>query len=175
MTARTTLIASFVSISLLIPPFSVGGESAKHKDIRLSQKSEVNLTIVSAAGKPLADQVMVVTHRGNEICRAKSNRKGQVRISGLRPGMHVLTLGKEVVPVRFWTYRSAPPSALHNPAIVAGNGAVRGQYGPMMGPTMGPAMAPVMLATGVTATAIAVVLIGKSSGGDTDIVLPASP
>lgn len=146
------------------------------RDIRLGGKGQLSLSVVAMTGKQLGGQSVSVLHNGKVVCRTQSSRDGKVSITGLRPGPHTIQVGKNTVLCRLWAASSAPPNAIARPAFVADDVAIRGQYGPpMLGAPMMPMVAPAVLATGVTATALAVVLIGKSSGNDNDAFLPASP
>lgn len=146
------------------------------RDVRLGEKGQLSLSVVAITGKTLEGQPVAVLHNGKVVCRTKSSRGGQVRMTGLRPGLHTVQVGKNTVLCRLWSASAAPPNAIARPAIVADDSAIRGQFGaPMVGAPMMPMVAPAVLATGVTATALAVVLIGKSSSNDNDVFLPASP
>lgn len=140
------------------------------RDVRLEQGGQLRLTIVSLDGQQLPEQMVTVWFNKALVCQSKSNAKGQIRITGLRPGLHMIQIGESTQACRLWSAKSAPPNAIANPAFVAGSSTVRGQYSPMM-PMIGPAA----LATGVTGVAIAAILIGKSSSDDNSTVFPASP
>lgn len=145
------------------------------RDIKLEKDGVLQLGVVSPSGQMLPNQVVTVWFNKNLICQTKSNADGRVKITGLRPGLHIIQVAEGTMPCRLWSAQSAPPNAISNPAFVAGDSTVLGQYGPMVGAPMMPMMAPAVLATGVTAAAVAVVLIGKSSSSDNSIILPASP
>ena len=149
------------------------------RDVSLDSKGQLELVVVNGTGQQVPGIVVSIAFQGKEIARAKSNVKGVVTVSGLKPGLHAVSTPYTSSVFRFLTPGQAPPSILKKVALPLQYDTTRGQYGPMMGypmqPMMGPAMmAPGLLATGVTATAIAVVLIGKSEGDDS-VVIPASP
>lgn len=175
------VIAGSIFVSSILNPAAFGWQASPQahpvfRDVKLGKHGELSLTAVAITGKPLESQPVTVVYNGTVVCRSKSNQAGVVSITGLRPGLHTVQVGKTSVLCRLWKASSAPPNAISTPAIVADDSAIRGQYGPgMVGAPMMPMMAPAVLATGVTATALAVVLIGKSSSNDSDIVLPASP
>ncbi|MEQ9407106.1 MAG: hypothetical protein RIK87_05245 [Fuerstiella sp.] len=137
------------------------------RDIRLDQGGRVEITLVDAVGHPVGHQTVRVICRGSEVAQARTDARGRVTVTRLRPGVHTVVAGHQVTALRFWDAGHAPPAAMHNPAIVLDASQVRGQYGP--------GMAPAMLAAGVTATALAVVLIGKNSSDNNHAVVPASP
>ena len=176
----------FATVCILVPllvtpseavqqPQSGNTAASTFRDVRLEPGGKLQLTVVSMAGQQLADRVVTVWFNKNLVCRTKSSADGRVNITGLRPGLHMIQVGDGTLACRLWSAQSAPPNAISNPAFVAGDSTIRGQYGPMVGAPMMPMMAPAVLATGVTATALAVVLIGKSSSSDNSIILPASP
>lgn len=140
------------------------------KDIVLDSSGKVTFTVVQSSGRPLAGQVASILSGNTQIARAATNAKGQVSVSGLKPGLHVFRTGLTKTMVRFWTLQTAPPQALMNPAIVDSSDLVRGQYG------YGAPMAPGLIAATVTAVGVGVAVIGKSSGSENAAaVVPASP
>lgn len=157
-----------------------GSSAAIFRDVVIDGQGTATLTVSDATGAPLSNQKVEILFRAHRIAVAASNVTGRVKVTGLRPGVHVVRIGARQEICRFWFQKAAPPNATATPAFVLADDVTRGQYyGPMMGypmqPMMGPPMvAPVLLATGVTAAAVAVVLIGKSEGDD-PVVSPASP
>jgi hypothetical protein len=150
------------------------------RDVRLESDGKLQMTIVDPAGQPMSDAVVTVGFRGQLIARMKSDGRGQVVTTGLRPGLHTVSSVSGSVVYRLWDPSDAPPSSLNSPALIVGDETARGQYGPMMGypmqPMMGPPMmAPGLLATGVTAAAVAAVIVGKNSGSGSSAAPPASP
>ena len=137
------------------------------RDVRLNARRGVEFSIVDQAGKPVAMKLVRVEFKGRAIAYARSNDAGKISVKGLRPGVHSLATGGQTTAFRLWDAASAPPSAVNKPAVVIGSEQLLGQYGP-------PMISPAMMATGVTATALAVVLGGKSSGTDHKVT-PASP
>lgn len=125
------------------------------QDVRLAGKGRLNLTIVGPFGVPQAGQRIEILYNGHPVARADTSRDGTISVTGLRPGVHQLVTKHHSVAYRLWDAGTAPPSALQQPAIVLQQATVRGQYGGTM-------MAPAVLAAGVTATALAVVLVGKN-------------
>lgn len=158
--------------SINTPDFRVEKDStaAVLRDVRLGKDGRLSLQIVSLTGELLGEQKVSVSYRDASIATAKSDSSGRVTISGLRPGVHMVTVSDSSQLYRFWTPQTAPPSAISHPAVVVGAEAALGQYGaPMM-----PMMAPGFLATTVTATALTAVLIGKNGSGS-KVGVPASP
>ncbi|MCR9202613.1 MAG: hypothetical protein NXI04_28560 [Planctomycetaceae bacterium] len=167
-----TFSALMSTVSAAPPAPNTGGMG--FRDIRLGDGGQLRLQVVSPAGQPIARQIVSIQHEGKEIARSQTSPQGQVLIRGLRPGLHLIQVGRQQLNCRLWTARTAPPTALANPAFVLGGTAVRGQYGPVPGPLF-PNVAPAALATTVTAAAVAAIIIGKNSGDDSTFVPPASP
>ncbi len=139
------------------------------RDVQLNPHGAVEFAIVDGAGKPVPKTLVRVEHKGHAVAYVRSNSEGKILIKRLRPGVHSLLTGGQTTAFRLWNAQNAPPSAVTRPAVVVGNEQLLGQYG-----YGGPMVSPAMMATGVTATALAVVLSGKSSGTD-HTVAPASP
>jgi hypothetical protein len=138
------------------------------RDIRMREGGMVIFHVLDAAGSPLPRQVVNVSYEGYNVATARSNEAGQIRVNGLRPGVHVLASGQSTLPLRFWNAQFAPPSAANSTAIVVNQPMVRGQYGaPMIGPGL--------LATGAALAGVAGVIAGTNSTNKSVPVSPASP
>ena len=178
------VVSASLILSPMVAPTAVVAEqptaATAFRDVLIDSQGTARLTVSDATGAPLGNQKVEIFFRDHRVAAALSNQSGTVKISGLRSGVHIVRIGAAQEICRFWSTAAAPPNATANPAFVLADDVTRGQYyGPMMGypmqPMMGPPMvAPVLLATGVTAAAVAVVLIGKSEGDD-PVVIPASP
>lgn len=142
--------------------------AAAVRDIKLQQGGTLKLKVLSLDGQQIAQQVVQVSFQQSVIAATKTNEAGEVVISGLRPGVHVVHSGDSSQAYRLWAPETAPPAAISNPAFVVGMESALGQYGP-------PMMAPGFLATTVTAAALTAVLIGKNRGKSSVVPVPASP
>lgn len=140
------------------------------KDVVLNPLGHLAFTVVGSTGRPVVGGRISLWLGSARIARAKTNSKGQVRISGLKPGLHVFQTDFTKTIVRLWSPETAPPHAVASPAIVDASDLVRGQYG------YGAPMAPGLVAATVTAIGVGAAVIGKSSGSDgAAAVVPASP
>ncbi|MFY9253967.1 MAG: hypothetical protein WAO83_10975 [Fuerstiella sp.] len=157
--------ASGVSVLKAPEPKS---EPVAVRDIKLLDGGTLKLKVLSLDGRQVPQQVVQVQFQQTVIAATKTNESGEVVISGLRPGVHIVHSGDAAQAYRFWAPETAPPAAISNPAFVVGMESALGQYGP-------PMMAPGFLATTVTATALAAVLIGKNRGKGSEVAVPASP
>ncbi|MEP3482214.1 MAG: hypothetical protein ABJZ55_23415 [Fuerstiella sp.] len=140
------------------------------QDVVLNSSGYLTFTVVQSTGRPVVGNPIAVLAGSVQVAAAKTNAKGQVRISGLKPGLHVFQTGYTKSMVRLWPAGAAPPQAVKDPAIVDASDLVRGQYG------YGPPMAPGLVAATVTALGVGAVVIGKSSGSESSVAVdPASP
>lgn len=140
-------------------------------DVTLGPSGTVTFTIVNSLGQKVPGQIVTISMRSTVVARAKSSVAGQVVISGLKPGAHLVRTGYSESVVRFWAPGSAPPQAVEKPAIVDQSDIIRGQYGYGYGPPMAPAL----LAATVTAVAIGAVVIAKSSDSNNSVSADSNP
>ena len=168
--ARSTAIPGLVSASVVteLKAPEPNSEPVAVRDIKLLEGGILKLKVLSLNGQQVPQQVVQVHFQQSVIAATKTNEAGEVVISGLRPGVHIVHSGDAARAYRFWAPETAPPAAISNPAFVVGMESALGQYGP-------PMMAPGFLATTVTATALAAVLIGKNRGKGSEVAVPASP
>jgi hypothetical protein len=119
----------------LIPQSALAGTPAAAvapraaRDIALTANGSLAGAIVNPAGQPLDGAVISLRRNGQEVARGVSNRQGGFEIAGLSSGVYDLAVGQQVTQVRLWTANAAPPVALKQAVIVAGD-ASRAQYGP---------------------------------------------
>lgn len=165
---------SFPAVSSPVAsPLKAAPTQSHVQDIAFSSSGQLVLTVLQPSGLPSIGQTVSVAFNSATVARVKTNSRGQVVISGLRPGVHVVETGLSQTVVRFWQSHTAPPQAVKQPAIVDATELVRGQYGYGYGAPM----APGLLAATVTAIGIGAVVVGKnsSSGNSSSTVDPASP
>ena len=136
------------------------------RDIRMQDGGWVMFDVLDAGGHALPHRTVTIAYQGHVVATARSNNGGQIRVSGLRSGIHLLASGQSSVPLRLWSADVAPPFATDSTAIVVSQPIVRGQYGP-------PMVGPGMLATGAGIAGLVVVLAGKSASSDSVPVPPA--
>lgn len=142
------------------------------RDVRLSPTGDIQMSVVDGSGRASSQKRVTLQFNGASIASLSTAADGHFRVRNLRAGLHVISVEGEAFPFRFWEHHAAPPGALDAPAIVLDQRRVRGQYGPPMGPMVGPGL----VAAGVTATALAIVLVGKNSGSSgSSSAVPASP
>lgn len=83
--------------------------------------------VLNTEAKPVAGLPVHLLHGEKLVATVHSDENGQFAVKGLRTGGHVLQVGTNQHPVRFWTSQSAPPSATSRMAIVVDEVIVRGQ------------------------------------------------
>lgn len=136
------------------------------RDVRLSTQNQAEFRVLDDKGQAIADERIRLSYQGQAIAQATSDADGRVTVSGLRPGIHVVSTRMGASTFRFWAHQNSPPQALDAPALVMSDHTVRGQPGMLMGPAL--------VATGVAATALVIVLVGKNTASDHQPT-PASP
>ena len=99
----------------------------KIRDVQLQENGTLELQLVDAQGKGLANVPVVVAFQNRKVGEAKTNVDGVVRMENLRGGQHVIQAGAGVEIVRLWEAAIAPPSAVRRLAIVSDEKVVRGQ------------------------------------------------
>ncbi|MCA9085133.1 MAG: carboxypeptidase regulatory-like domain-containing protein [Planctomycetaceae bacterium] len=177
----TTLLTLTLSLSLLTSqmlPVAVAqdrtnpvAETPEHavRDVVLDADQTLELTIVNISGNPQPQASVEIRFQETRIAVAVTDEHGRIRVSGMRPGVHVVTVDGQHHTLRLWTQDTAPPNAIRRPALIADESLWMGQYGPGMY-----GAGPGMLAVGVTTIAVVAVLAGKSSSNDS-VLAPASP
>lgn len=158
-----------------VPPSAASAAKAKPvtvvRDVLLEAGGRLQLRMLNSTGQPQSGQAVRCLFNNQVIASAKTSATGQIVISSLRPGLHVVAAGGTITTYRLWNKATAPPTAISAPAIVIDDEALLGQYG-YGAPTM---MAPGLLASGATLAAVVAVLAGKNSGSNSTLATPASP
>ena len=128
------------------------------RDVKLDQKGGLTIQVMDVSGKPVANSPVSIAFNGKTVAKASSNKRGEVQLTGLRPGIHAVQMPNDTAVFRFWDARTAPPGALKRPAVTVDASTVRGQFG---GPALGP-----LIGTGVTIAALVVAIDAKNEAGD---------
>ena len=80
--------------------------------------------------RPLAGSEVAISANGHTVAVTATDANGVFVVAGLRSGFHQITAAGAVENCRFWAVGTAPPRADAGVRIVAGEGVVRGQWGP---------------------------------------------
>lgn len=84
-------------------------------------------SVLNTAAQPVSGLNVHLLHGDKVVATAVSDENGQFAVRGLRNGNHILQVGAEQQPVRFWGNQAAPPSSNLRMAIVVDEEVVRGQ------------------------------------------------
>ena len=99
------------------------------RDVAISDSGRVSVQLLTSASTGIAKTHVSLLHAGQVVATAVTDQDGRVEFSGVRPGEHLIQVGRAVQPVRFWAAQNAPPAAVNNLAVVASDDVVRGQFG----------------------------------------------
>lgn len=149
-----------------VPGKPVTKATSALKDVALSSGGIMRGVALNSATKPVPNANVVVQFGPHVVARTKTKADGSFAISGLRGGIHHVTVGSQTSAYRLWTNKVAPPNAVKVVAVNGHTKAVRGQM-----------MPPVDLATlGLAGAALGIgLVVGKQIGDDDKKSKPASP
>ncbi len=116
-------------------------------DVALTSGGTLAGRVVDAQGVAIDGAEVVLVQGKNEVARVLSNKDGQFVATGLKGGVYQITAGQTEGVYRLWSERTAPPAARDQVLIVAGENAVRAQFG-AVDPTL------LLLTGGVIAAAV---------------------
>jgi hypothetical protein len=157
------------------PVMGAGPIEIRSTDISL-QSGLLTGKVVNTQAQAVANLPIQLLHEDTVIATVSSDEKGEFAVRGLRSGGHVIRIGGNLHPVRFWGAQAAPPAAASHISIVVDEEVVRGQgcgdgcgeSAGLCGIPMNPAA--LLLIGGATAATLAITL---NDGDDANI--PASP
>ena len=160
--ARTLVVSA--TCAMLCPPVVLAGDppavivSSTVIDIKLSEDSVLRGTAMSAAGNAQAGAMVTLAQSNQSVATAQANEQGQFGFRLAKGGMYQLAVGEQVLMVRAWSAKMAPPAAKPELLVVTQTQLARGQR------PLGEALfsTPVLLGL-VIAAAIAIPLALKSN------------
>ena len=97
-------------------------------DVSLTATGDFLGAIVDEAGKPLVNAPIQILHKQTVVATAKTDAKGRYSVQGLRSGLHMVKTRTTAQACRFWTAKTAPPSAKRGLIFADTNKVVRGQH-----------------------------------------------
>ena len=101
------------------------------KDVALMSGGVMRGVALNTAAKPIANADVRIQFGSHVVARTKTNADGSFVVSGLRGGIHTVSVGSQTSRCRLWTENVAPRGAIK---VIAFNGStdnvVRGQYIP---------------------------------------------
>lgn len=104
-----------------------GTRSQTAKDVELSGAGHLNGTVCTPDGVPLPGRTVTLKYQGNVVAETSSGQNGDFAFSGVRGGVHELTVGSSSTPLRLWKHGSAPANSGRQVAVAVGSPVVRGQ------------------------------------------------
>ncbi len=93
----------------------------------LGQGGSLQSIVVGVDGKPISNALFQVVHGQSVVLAAKPDANGRCRIDGLRSGVHLVRTAKSRQVCRFWTEKTAPPSARRGVVLTNSDSVIRGQ------------------------------------------------
>ena len=100
------------------PPLP-GGPGVQIVDIELGPNGRLTGTVVDGQQKPLSQPVVVVAHPGGQR-RPTVARDGNFFVDALPGGVYLVVTTGATVVCRCWTFGTAPPAAINQLNVVAG-------------------------------------------------------
>lgn len=144
-----------------------GRPAVELSDLVLDAQGGLQGVVVDVHGAPQPAAKVILVQQKREVGRARTDRQGRFRVSGLRGGVYAIQSGGQVRFVRAWTTKTAPPNAKPTALVVAGNGVIRGQM-----PLEQFFASDAVIIAGLVAALIAIPIAVSNQGGDSS---PASP
>lgn len=126
-------LVALAAVGMIVPQ-PVLAAAPVHKaaatDVRLNDSGQLVGQAVNATGANLSGTKVELRKNGIVAMTVETNDKGQFAMNSVAPGTYQLAVGPQVADVRVWNAATAPPTALPKALLLAGDPAVRGQYGP---------------------------------------------
>ena len=104
-----------------------GARSQVARDVELSGAGHLSGTVCSPEGIPLSGKSVSLKYQGAVVAETTSGPNGDFAFSGVRGGVHELSVDSTTAPLRLWKHGSAPAGAGRQVAVAVGNPVVRGQ------------------------------------------------
>lgn len=102
-------------------------QAPKVVDVALASGGTVTGQVVNAQGVAVDGAVVSIRQGKKEVAKTVSNKDGAFVVKGLKGGVYHVVAGQGSGLFRFWSERTAPPSAQSKALIVTGSNVVRGQ------------------------------------------------
>ena len=99
-------------------------------DVALAHGGLLTGQFLDAQMKPVSGADVAISSGGHIVATTATDENGAFAVTGLRSGFHQVTTPDAVENCRLWADGTAPPRAEQGLRIVAGDDAVRGQWGP---------------------------------------------
>lgn len=149
--ALSMSMAWLATAALCVPQLAFAqtpGSKPEIADVALRDGGVLLGQLVNTEGVALAGARVALRSGDRELGAGTTDQNGYFAFSGLRTGVYQLATAEGQATYRAWTAQAAPPGVQPGALLVAGNGAVRGQYRPDVGKWL--------LVGGLVAAAIAI-------------------
>ncbi len=110
----------------LVPPQAPAGV-----DVELRPGGVLLGQVIDAHGIPPQGTVVSVRRLGREMAATETDQFGRFQVQGLRGGTYEIVAGQAHGVYRIWAPNTAPPLARPSALVVAMEGSVRGNQGPI--------------------------------------------
>jgi len=155
-----TMAAAVACLGMVLPTSAFAAEPAfGPTDVALRSGGLLVGQVVDQQGVAKAGAPVSIRFAEREVVHTTTDQNGVFAAQGLRGGQYQLVTDDGMSVCRLWAADTAPPAARPAALLVAGNTAVRGQWGPgPMGSWVGWVKAHPYITAGVVAGAIAIPL-----------------
>lgn len=130
------MLKKFVSVAvccgLLLSSSAFAFEGARAqvaRDVELSGAGHLSGTVCTPEGIPVSGKAVTLKYQGAVVAETTSGKNGDFAFSGVRGGVHEISVGSSSTPLRLWKHGSAPAGAGRQVAVAVGEPIVRGQLG----------------------------------------------
>lgn len=132
-------------------------------DVSLGEGGLLKGRMVDSQGKPLDGAVITLTQSDRRIAQATTNAQGEFAVRNLKGGVYQVATPQGTKIVRAWAPQTAPPSAKEALVLVAGDPALRGQFGYVEPDDL------FLMALGVAGVTLAAIAVAKLDDVESDI------
>jgi hypothetical protein len=96
-------------------------------DLRLNEQGMLCGSVLDAAGRPQADQIVLLHQQNATLAQARTDARGQFAFPHVRSGIYQVTATSGTALCRVWTHEAAPPLARDSLKLADGSTVMRGQ------------------------------------------------
>ncbi|MCA9079220.1 MAG: carboxypeptidase regulatory-like domain-containing protein [Planctomycetaceae bacterium] len=129
----TTSIVLATAALLLVPPPLLAADrpvaTSAAKDISLTRDGQLQGRVLDSQGRPVEGASLRIRKGDQEQGQAITADQGEFRFAGMKSGLYVLEVAGQPHQLRLWSPQIAPPGAVNDLRLVAGDPTVRGQFG----------------------------------------------